>query len=58
MKNLRAPFFQTTSQGCFNTLSAFVTVMLSLQTLTKYNLGRTLYLDSSLQLKLNNFIRN
>ena len=56
-KNLRTPFFpRIFSMAALIYYSFLVPVMLSLQTLTKYNHSGTAYCDSSLRLRLNNFI--
>ena len=60
-KNSRTTFFsRIPPNGCFNTLRvllintlrAFITVMLLLRPLTKYNLSGTIYRDSSLGIAL------
>ena len=56
-KNLRTTVFSRTLLiDHFNILCFFVTVMLSLRTLTKYNLSGTAYFDSSWLFWLSNFI--
>ena len=52
-KNLRAIFFP---EYFFSTSPIFLIVMLSLRTLTKFNLSGTAHRDSSFLLKLSNFI--
>ena len=52
-KNLRTIFFP---EYFFSTLPVFLIVMLSLRTLTKYNLSGIAHRDSSFKLKLSNSI--